>query len=499
MGILNKLKDQFQSPSPSYDFPSSTHPTPLGPNAVFRYRYQRGVNLGSWFTLERWIASHPFRNAAQPGQSDFDVASGKDAKKVLEEHWDTWMNEGDWRWIKERGFNSVRIPISYYHLCGPLPEVLKGTEFEPYHHIFEGAWGRIKQAIEMAGYFGLGVLIDLHAAAGAQNADAHSGLSKGKIGFWDKHSNLASTSLALRFLASELSRIPHVVGLELLNEPANNSKLQGWYHSIIAEIRGIVPSDFPLYISDAWDTQHYAGFVGARDDFVVLDHHLYRCFTEQDRQKDGYAHANEIRSGFRRSFSGQSDAAKGNIVTGEWSGSLDPRSFPPNIPDTQKDAHRREFVKAQLELFEEKTAGYWFWTYKKQDGWDAGWSAKDAGRAEILPQWVGGKRYRGEPPVGVKDGEIKGAYDAHTSYWSSHGGSPDPTVFAPGFSQGWDDSLLFLSHPSGPSKLGFTDQWMKKRKIEFESGAHKKLGKAAWEWEHGFRQGVEASLKVCTV
>ncbi|WVQ64857.1 uncharacterized protein L199_003026 [Kwoniella botswanensis] len=498
MGLFDKLKDQFQSSSPSYDFHTSTHPLPLGPDAVFRYRYQRGVNLGSWFTLERWIASHPFRNAHQPGQSDFDVASGRDAKKVLEEHWDTWMNEGDWRWIKEKGFNSVRIPISYYHLCGPLPEVLKGTEFEPFHHIFEGAWGRIKQAIEMAGYLGLGVLIDLHAAAGAQNADAHSGLSNGKVGFWDKHSNLASTSLALRFLASELSRIPHVVGLEVLNEPANNSKLQGWYRTILDEIRSIVPVDFPLYISDAWDTQHYANFVGGRDDFVVLDHHLYRCFTDQDRQKDGYAHAHDIRSGFKNTLSGQSESAKGNIIIGEWSASLDPHSFPPNIPDTEKDAHRREFVKAQLELFEEKTAGYWFWTYKKQDGWDAGWSAKDAARAEILPQWIGGKRFKGDPPVGVKDSEMKSAYDAHTSYWASHGGSPDPTVFAPGFSQGWDDSLTFLSHPSGPSRLGFTDQWMKSRKIEFENYTNKKLGKATWEWEHGFRQGVEASLRICT-
>ncbi|WWC68684.1 uncharacterized protein I206_102618 [Kwoniella pini CBS 10737] len=498
MGVFDKFKDQFHTSSPSYDFPTSHQPIQLGQNAIFRYRQQRGVNLGSWFSLERWICQNVFRNASQPGQSDFDVASGKDAKRILEEHWDTWIRDEDWKWIKDRGFNSVRIPISYYHLCGPLPEVLKGTDFEPFHHIFEGAWGRIKRAIEMAGEYGLGVLIDLHGAAGAQNSDAHAGLSKGKVGFWDKHSNLASTSLALRFLASELCNIPHIVGLELLNEPANNSKLQGWYKSTIEEIRSIVPFDFPLYISDAWDTGHYSSFVGQHDkDFIVLDHHLYRCFTESDKKKSGYQHSKELKENFQIELKNQSEISKRSLIIGEWSASLDSNSFG-NISDTEKDSQRREFVKTQLELFENDTSGYWFWTFKKGDGWDAGWSAKDANRAEILPNWVGGKNFKGHPPQGVKERELHEAHNSHTGYWSSHGGSPDPTVFAPGFSQGWDDSILFLSHPSGTSQIGFISQWMNRRKIEYENQSGKKLGKATWEWEHGFKQGVEASLKVCT-
>ncbi|WRT65648.1 uncharacterized protein IL334_002593 [Kwoniella shivajii] len=498
MGMLDKFKDQFHSTTPSYDFKpsSSSHDIQLGPNAVFRYRQQRGINLGSWFALERWICPNVFRNAKQPGQSDFDVAGGKDPKRTLEEHWDTWITEDDFKWIKGKGFNSVRIPIAYFHLCGPLPEVLKGTDYEPFHHIYEGAWGRIKRAVELAGSFGLGVLIDLHGVAGAQNPDAHAGLSIGKVGLWDKHSNLASTSLSLRFLASELSNVPHIVGLELLNEPANNPKLQSWYKSTIDEIRSIVSSDFPIYISDAWDTNHYAQFVGSRNDFVVLDHHLYRCFTNDDKSKSGSTHANEIKSSFQNTFKGQSENAKGNIVIGEWSSSLDNSSLQGN--DQQKDAQRREFTHAQLDLFESHSAGYWYWTYKKGEGWDAGWSAKDASRAEILPNWVGGKQFKGPPPDNVKEHELQRGHNSHKSYWASNGGSPDPEVYAPGFSQGWDDSLLFLSHQSGTSQIGFVDQWIGKRRIEYESHTGRKLGKAAWEWEHGFKQGIESSLKICT-
>lgn len=112
MGVFSKVKDQFTQSSPSYDFPPPTPSIPLGPSAIFRYRKQRGVNLGSWFSLEQWICPHVFRGAKPPGQSDYDVASGNDAKRILEEHWDTWINEDDMKWIASRGFNSVRLPVS---------------------------------------------------------------------------------------------------------------------------------------------------------------------------------------------------------------------------------------------------------------------------------------------------------------------------------------------------------------------------------------------------
>ncbi|OXB33360.1 cytoplasmic protein [Cryptococcus neoformans] len=496
MGVFSKFKDQFTQSSPPYDFPPPPPSIPLGPSAIFRYRKQRGVNLGSWFSLEQWICPQAFKGAKPPGQSDYDVASGKDAKRILEEHWDTWITEDDMKWIASRGFNSVRLPIAYYHLCGPLPEVLKGTDFEPFRYVFEGAWGRIERAVEMAGSYGLGVLIDLHGAAGAQNPDAHAGLSGGKVSFWDTHANQASTSLALRFLASKFASVPHIVGLELLNEPQNNRKLQSWYSKTIDEVRKVAPPDFPIYCSDAWDTDHYASWVGSRGDFVVLDHHLYRCFTEEDKCQTGTDHANNLRFGFRGRFAQQCEAAKGSLVVGEWSASLDPRSFPQGMPDGEKDAQRRAFVQAQLEIFESHSGGYWFWTYKKGEGWDAGWSATNASQAEILPGWVGSRQFKGAPPSHIKDQELQNGHKSHADYWAANGGSPNPDMYAPGFSQGWDDALIFLSAQGSPSEMGFVHQWAVRRQAEFESQGHK-LGHAAWEWEHGLKQGVEACVRCC--
>ncbi|KAL7421161.1 Glucan 1,3-beta-glucosidase 3 [Cryptotrichosporon argae] len=481
MGLLDKLKHGHSSSS-SLQLPAAA-PLPLE-QSLHRYRKQRGVNLGSWFALERWIAPHVFQSAKPPGQSDFDVASGDNAKRLLEQHWDSWITESDWQWIASKGFNSVRLPIGYYHLAAACPDVLAGTDFEPFAEVYAGAWQRITKAVSDAERHGLGVLIDLHGAAGAQNTDAHSGMSTGKVAFWSS-ANQRSTSLALRFLASHFASTPNVVGIELLNEPQNNGKLQKWYETTIKDVRAIA-TDLPVYIGDAWDTHWYAQWAGKRDDFVVVDHHLYRCFTDADKALSGDQHVQKLLNDFQNTFASQSAAARGAVIIGEWSASLDAHSLPPG-PDTEKDRHRRAFARAELDLFERHAAGWWFWTYKKGGGWDAGWSARDAVQAEILPATVG-KQYC-QPAPGAEAEACARKHDDHKTYWQAHGGSPNPEAFKPGFEQGWRDALLFQTIGS---ELGFVSAWATRRRQEYERG--QSLGKATWEWEHGFGQGVAACL-----
>lgn len=230
----------------------------------------------------------------------------------------------------------------------------------------------------------------------------HSGLSKGKIGFWDRKSNLERTALALRFLASTFVSNPTVIGLEVMNEPANNQRLSGWYDTTLHDLRSVAGPDFPLYISDAWQTDYYAGYVGGRDDFVVVDYHLYRCFTHEDKACTGPQHARHLREQFVHQVDDWNRKTHGQIVVGEWSAALDDSCLPHDTPAGERDAHKREFVAAQLDVFD-RIAGYWFWTLKTDRPWDAGWSAKNAAQAEILPRNVARARYR-HPADGARDG-----------------------------------------------------------------------------------------------
>jgi glucan 1,3-beta-glucosidase len=55
---------------------------------------------------------------------------------------------------------------------------------------------------------------------------------------------------------------------------------------------------------------------------------------------------------------------------------------------------------------------------------------------------------------------------------------------------------MFLTAPGGPHEMGFIHQWASRRMAEYEA-SQGQLGKAAWEWEHGFAQGVKECGDAC--
>lgn len=66
---------------------------------MFQLQKQRGVNLGSWFSLESWLTPSLFEKANEPKGSEYDVVSAlstDNARVLLEKHWDNFINDGDW-------------------------------------------------------------------------------------------------------------------------------------------------------------------------------------------------------------------------------------------------------------------------------------------------------------------------------------------------------------------------------------------------------------------
>lgn len=115
MGLFSKVKSNVQqsfgAPLPDRSFPPPPPVLPLE-HSLIRYRRHRGVNLGAWFTTEGWLNTNLYKEIAlDPKGSDFDLARSRNAA-AMEHHWDTWVTEDDWRWMKEKGFNSVRLPVS---------------------------------------------------------------------------------------------------------------------------------------------------------------------------------------------------------------------------------------------------------------------------------------------------------------------------------------------------------------------------------------------------
>ncbi|KAF8074494.1 glycoside hydrolase superfamily [Lyophyllum atratum] len=490
----------------------------ISDSVLYQYRKQRGVNLGSWFVLERWITDNPYHSAASPAQSDLDVARGSNARETLEAHWDNWIVEGDWAWIAERGMSAVRIPIGYYHLCGVDPSVLHGTQFRDFESVFSGAWVRILRAIETANRYGLGVLIDLHAAPGKQNSDSHAGTSEPAKFFSDKRSRKHTIDvlcILLKALTSHAQShdppLTNIIGIELLNEPhpSSDSDLRGWYASAIEALRDISPT-MPLYLGECWRTDQYTSFVeklppSLTQSPIVLDHHLYRCFTSDDNKTPAPEHTRQLSDPSCHTPQTLARASEklgrkgGGLIVGEWSGALNPGSL------TGAPEEQGAYVRAQLGLYEKFCAGWFFWTYKKQWGGDTGWSLRDAVGAGVFPDRVG-LRKKGEVRkdkerrVKARDEEKEKALDAdywkteeHTRFWAQYPGKYEHWRFGDGFVKGWDAGYVFIdSSPSNDpygrvTELGFKGAWARQTTQDH--------GKGYWEYEHGFVQGVDAATR----
>lgn len=188
--------------------------------------------------------------------------------------------------------------------------------------------------------------------------------------------------------------LSNILGIELLNEPQHDPSLERWYLEAIRSVRS-VDASIPIYIGDSWMTDQYATFIESHANtmpFTVLDHHLYRCFTQGDISTPASQHAHNLRdpnAGTPQMFARVSQklqGAGGALVVGEWSGALNPGSLHGVGDDI---GVRREYIAAQLALYEQYCAGYFFWTYKKEHPGDKGWSLRDAVAAGVFPSRVG--------------------------------------------------------------------------------------------------------------
>ncbi|KAJ7595139.1 glycoside hydrolase superfamily [Mycena floridula] len=399
------------------------------------YRYPQTAGW-SWFVLERWICNAPFRSAASPAQSDLDVTRGQDSKSIM----DSWITETDFAWIAQWGLNSVHR----------------------FHNVYSGAWHRIVKAIQTAHRHGLGVLLNLHAAPGKQNPDAHARTSNSPAFFSDKHRR-QHTIRVLRTLVQNLAEFPNVISIELLNkpQPSSDDVLKN------VEIRSIDPT-LPLYLGDCWRMENYAQFIkaiGGRT-LTVLDHHLYRCFTAQDTSIPAMEHARILQDDTSKTFARVSELIGGALVISEWSGALNPGSI---RNKGNWDEEQKAYISSIQRL--RHCAGWWFWTYKKQESGDKGWSLRHAIEGGIFPDWVGLKVNRTD----------------HVKYWSQYpSGHYQHARFGEGFLQGWDDAFLFFSSNSQSSvaEIGFAGAW-----------AIRSTDNPYWEHEHGFKQGIEAARR----
>jgi len=309
----------------------------------------RGVNLGGWLVLEKWMVPEVYEGSDAPDEYSLCLGLGAQAKARLDRHRETFITAADFRWIRDCGLNTVRLPVGYWALEGPAPYVECGRF--------------IDFALEQAHVNGLKLVLDLHGAPGSQNGWDHSG-REGAINWPNDPKNISETLRILGSFVDKFGRHPALGGIELLNEPRDLVPLeilQIFYRDAYARLRPQLDPAVAIIVHDSFRALAWKQFLQAPAYVnVILDTHLYQCFSDADKARTAREQLAFALN--RKVVLDEMQREELPTIVGEWSLAL-PGQAMDGLSPLQAEAVIRGYAAAQLLNYED-TRGWIFWSYK---------------------------------------------------------------------------------------------------------------------------------------
>ena len=124
----------------------------------------KGVNLGNWLVLEKWMSPALFDGTTAEDEYYLPTQLSKEVYEArIKIHRAEYITEGDFVRIRAMGMEAVRIPVPYF-IFGDRPP-------------FIGCIAELDKAFNWAEKYGLQILIDLHTAPDSQNGFDNGGIS----------------------------------------------------------------------------------------------------------------------------------------------------------------------------------------------------------------------------------------------------------------------------------------------------------------------------------
>lgn len=313
----------------------------------------RGVNLGGWLVLERWMTPSLFEGTAAEDELGYCAGADRRLRDRLHKHRETFVTADDFRWLASQGIEAVRIPVGYWTFGDDKP--------------FAATIGYLDRAFAWAEETGIKVLISLHGAPGSQNGNDHSGC-KGPVAWHTDPRHVEATLAVIRKLARRYKDAPALLGISVLNEPdvdIPRPTLAGFYVSAYRIIRQecgprpwVVFSDG--FRPDRWRwVLHKWLYRGA-----YIDTHQYQVFGQADKDMPGAEHLRHtlrdiplLLNRMRRHHP---------VVVGEWSAALDPRSLT-GLDAAAQQEMLAAYCLAQRQVYDRMDA-WFYWSYKTESG-----------------------------------------------------------------------------------------------------------------------------------
>lgn len=322
----------------------------------------RGVNIGNWLVLEKWMKPELFDGLKAEDETDFCEELGQNVLEKLKTHRDTFITFEDFKWIAEHGLNTLRIPIPHW-IFGDV---------KPYCGCIE----YLDKAMDWAEKTGLKVLIDLHTAPGCQNGFDNGGIS-GVCEWHTKEEYVARTVEVIEKVAERYKGHPALWGIQLLNEPRWDVPmdiLRDYYLRGYEACRKHVDKNVAIVIHDGFRLKEWKDFMtDLKFENVILDTHFYQCFAEEQKHFDMASHLHMAAVQRVEEIKEMSNYFP--IIVGEWSLGIEPDYTLKDMNEVQLDAAFRAYAAAQL-LSYEMAEGWFFWSYKVENEETQTWDYK---------------------------------------------------------------------------------------------------------------------------
>ncbi len=307
-------------------------------------RALRGVNLGGWLVLERWMTPSLFAGTEAIDEYTFMQTEG--ASDTLDHHRRTFITEDDWRWLAAHGIEVVRIPVGYW-LVEPDGPYEAGLEY-------------LDWAFEMAARYDIQVLVDLHGAPASQNGHDHSGRA-GKAGWLASREARARTIAVLETLHARYESSSHYWGLQLLNEPSTRLVHRALRH-FYAEAARVTRGRQYTVFHDGFTPRLLSGALG-REPRAVMDVHLYHMTSWLARLVSAERFVGLAERWYSRLL--RRVSRRQPVIVGEWSIVLRGESLR-HLSEPDALALMQRFGEAQLTAYESGALAWFYWTYKTE-------------------------------------------------------------------------------------------------------------------------------------
>lgn len=308
----------------------------------------RGVNLGGWLVVEKWMTPGLFRNIN--AIDEYTLSHSDGGKKRLQQHRESFITEDDFVWLKDHSITFVRIPVGYW-----LFDDIDG---------YMASVDHLDNAMKWAQKHRVRVLICLHGARGSQNGFDNSG-RHGRADWFNKAYYRQDTLEVLEGIAKRYKDSPILWGIELLNEPTPKRHyftMLHFHRKAYKKLGMILRPETHIVFHDAFQPLIYTGSLWKRRKHpVMMDIHWY-AFSLNNIDLDRYLKRS---AQIRRTVLSIAQLWQ-PVIVGEWSTVLPQRYFD-QIPESEHKELLKRNATMQQQVYK-KASGWIYWSYKLEGG-----------------------------------------------------------------------------------------------------------------------------------